>query len=197
MEVASTYKFCPKCGGRDMAAAQPATAAHQHPAPQPAAQYTTQAQVQPAPAYTQATTYGQTYASFWRRLGAYVIDGILMNLLQLIWILPAMAGGMTSGDEDSAQLVVTLGGFVASVLYFTFMESGKSQATLGKRWLGLKVVDENGQRITPGNAFGRFVGKVPSIMLLGIGFLMVFWTKKRQALHDKMAGTYVVYSGGR
>ena len=43
-----------------------------------------------------------------------------------------------------------------------------------------------------GNATGRFFGKLVSGMIYGIGFLMAAFTKQRQALHDKMANTFVV-----
>lgn len=77
-------------------------------------------------------------------------------------------------------------------LYFAFMESSQSQATLGKKVLGLKVKDTVGNRITFGRATGRHFGKVVSGLILCIGFIMAGFTAKKQALHDYIAGTLVV-----
>jgi hypothetical protein len=91
----------------------------------------------------------------------------------------------------------TLGGLLGLVfawLYFALQESSARQATLGKRALGIKVVDESARRIGFGRATGRFFGKIISSILFGIGFFLAGWTAKKQALHDMMAGTYVVFT---
>ncbi len=58
--------------------------------------------------------------------------------------------------------------------------------------LGIKVTDLNGHRIGFGKATGRYFGKIISAMILFIGFLMIGFTKKKQGLHDMMAGCLVV-----
>ena len=81
-----------------------------------------------------------------------------------------------------------------NLVYFGVMESSSYQATFGKRALGLKVVDKNFERLTLGNALGRYLAKIPSALILGIGYFMAGWTEKKQALHDMIASTYVVKS---
>jgi len=61
--------------------------------------------------------------------------------------------------------------------------------------LGIKVVDEQGQRIGFGRANGRYWSKVLSGLLLGIGFLMVAFTDLKQGLHDKITDTLVAHGG--
>ena len=78
-------------------------------------------------------------------------------------------------------------------LYFAKLESGPSQATIGKRVMGIKVTDDRGQRIGFGRATGRFFGKIISGMILNIGYLMAGFTGRKQALHDMMAGCCVVF----
>jgi len=63
---------------------------------------------------------------------------------------------------------------------------------LGKKILGLKVVDLDGKKITFGRASGRWLASILSGFLLGIGYLMVAFTEKNQGLHDMIAGTYVL-----
>ncbi len=58
--------------------------------------------------------------------------------------------------------------------------------------MGIAVRDEEGNPLTLGRAFGRNLAKIASALTLGFGFLMVIWTKQRQALHDKLADCRVV-----
>ena len=55
-------------------------------------------------------------------------------------------------------------------------------------------MDENGERISFGRANGRYWSKILSAFILCIGFLMAGFTKKKQGLHDIIAGTLVVKS---
>jgi uncharacterized RDD family membrane protein YckC len=92
------------------------------------------------------------------------------------------------------QMSGTFVSILVNWLYSAFLESSENQATLGKRALGLKVTDMNGNRISFANASGRFFGKYVSAIILLIGYLMMLWDDKKQTLHDKMAGTLVVKS---
>lgn len=120
------------------------------------------------------------HAGFWRRFAAYTIDslilmipGILLNLIPLLGILLF---------------------YVGRWLYFALMESGPNQATLGKQAMGLKVTDDYGQPITFARATGRFFGGAVSNIILGIGYMMAGFTERKQALHDLMANTCVVFN---
>jgi uncharacterized RDD family membrane protein YckC len=77
-------------------------------------------------------------------------------------------------------------------LYFALLESSAGQATLGKSVLGLAVTNTRGERISFGRATGRYFAKFLSALILGVGFLMVGWTRRKQGLHDFIAGTLVV-----
>jgi uncharacterized RDD family membrane protein YckC len=57
---------------------------------------------------------------------------------------------------------------------------------------GMKVTDENGNRITFARATGRYFGEYLSALTLFIGYMMAGWTERKQALHDLLAGTLVV-----
>ena len=59
--------------------------------------------------------------------------------------------------------------------------------------LGIKVVDERGRRIGFGRASGRYLGKIVSGALFGIGYLIAAWTERKRALHDMIADTCVVF----
>ncbi|MEO7063089.1 MAG: RDD family protein [Dokdonella sp.] len=141
------------------------------------------------------------HAGFWRRCAALIIDSILVGIgiaiLQVAIGLGAL-GGMAGGQMDvgammgSMFLIFALA-FVGQWLYFAVFESASMQGTPGKRAMGLKVVDLSGQRIGFGRASGRFFGKLISTMIFDIGYMLAGWTERKQALHDMIASTLVVF----
>jgi uncharacterized RDD family membrane protein YckC len=72
------------------------------------------------------------------------------------------------------------------------MESSKHQGTVGKLILKIKVTDTSGNRISFARATGRYFGKILSGMILLIGYIMAGFTERKQALHDILAGCYVI-----
>jgi uncharacterized RDD family membrane protein YckC len=128
------------------------------------------------------------YAGFWRRVGAAIIDGIILGIAGTIIGLPF--GRVDPADPTSN--IASFIGFVVGVVYYVFMESSSRQATLGKMALGLKVTDLQGVRISPGTALVRYLAKFLSAIILLIGFLMVAFTARKQGLHDIIAKTLVV-----
>jgi uncharacterized RDD family membrane protein YckC len=77
------------------------------------------------------------------------------------------------------------------LLYFAVFESSSWQATPGKKIIGVKVTDLQGERITLGKAILRNVGRIASSVLY-IGYIIIGFTQKKQGLHDMIAGTLVV-----
>lgn len=152
---------------------------------------------------------GLIYAGFWFRFFAMVIDGILFMILFFLVSL-SVAAVMTmppttvlrlnseGGRFDVGLLMNRTAVFVNTFLlivwwlYFAIMESSWRQATWGKFIVGIKVTDLEGQRISFGKATLRHFLRYVSAVLLGLGYLMVAFTKKKQALHDILAGCLVV-----
>jgi uncharacterized RDD family membrane protein YckC len=144
------------------------------------------------------------YAGFWRRVGAYLIDAILLgivtSILGSVLGMPMGMGAMSSvlsGDPQAiaaAQAGGNMGNLLSLIIgvaYFAGMESSSHQATLGKKALGMVVTDLAGNRISLGRAIGRYFAKIVSAIILCIGFIMVAFTEKKQGLHDMIAGTLV------
>jgi uncharacterized RDD family membrane protein YckC len=77
-------------------------------------------------------------------------------------------------------------------LYFAGLERSSWQATLGKMALWLRVTDLDGQRIDWRAATLRFFSRFISLWIVMIGFIMAAFTRRKQALHDIMAGTLVL-----
>lgn len=83
-------------------------------------------------------------------------------------------------------------GIIVGWLYHAWLESSTVQATPGKLALGIMVTDLEGGRISFGRASVRFFGMFVSAFIFLIGFLMVAFTRRKQALHDIIAGCLVV-----
>lgn len=154
----------------------------------------------------------EDHAGFWKRVAAYIIDAIVLYIPNML-IMKAMGGD--AAQETMKQAVMTAPGdmhvmmaayqqFYATMamaivittvlawLYFAVLESSPWQATLGKLALGIRVTDLQGRRISFPRALGRYLAKYLSLIILGIGFLMVAWTKRKQGLHDMIANTLVL-----
>lgn len=77
--------------------------------------------------------------------------------------------------------------------YFALGESSKKhQATFGKRAMGLRVADENGNRLTFERTSGRFFCKVLTVITGMWGLAMMFFNNRRQSMHDRLANTLVL-----
>jgi len=134
-------------------------------------------------------------AGFGLRLVAFIIDFSLMFFLtSFFWAILQLPIPLNSENIFSGSYFVFKNplGILFSWLFYAAFESSRFQATPGKAILGLKVTNENFERIGFGQASGRFFGKILSGLIVGIGYIMIGFTKKRQGLHDQMAHTLVL-----
>lgn len=123
-----------------------------------------------------------TYASFGKRLLAFIMDSFIIGILSSILIYV-----LTPSFES-----IILCNFLLGPLYFILFEGSDGNATLGKKVMGIKVTDRNGRPIGYGVAAIRYLGRVLSSIILLIGYIMVVFSNTSQALHDMLAGTLVV-----
>jgi uncharacterized RDD family membrane protein YckC len=141
-----------------------------------------------------------SYAGFWKRLAASLIDGFILLVTSLIGgFILGIAYGLTLGTDAGAEFAGQVFGLLLGWIYFAGFESSGYQATVGKHVLNVRVTDEAGRRVSFARATGRHFGKILSTLTLFIGYLMAGFTEKKQALHDKVAGCLVVTaaSGGQ
>ncbi len=154
----------------------------------------------------------EDHAGFWKRVAAYILDAIILWVPNML-IMKAMGGD--AAQETMKQAVMAAPGdlhvmitayeqfystmstalIITTVLawvYFALCESSPWQATVGKLALGIRVTDLQGNRISIPRALGRYPAKFLSTLILCIGFLMVGWTRRKQGLHDMIAGTLVL-----
>ncbi len=142
------------------------------------------------------------YASFGKRLVAYLIDSFIVSLIggiPVACIIGIASAAMTSMEEETAIIVIILASLIAvfwaviaSTLYFAMMWSRSGQ-TLGKKWLGIKIVTADWTPPSFWRAVGRAViGYWLSDLVFGLGFLWMLWDDYQQCWHDKLFGTYVI-----
>lgn len=150
-------------------------------------------------ARSQTSPAGPVYAGFWRRFAAFLIDEILLGAVALIFSTPLYLSGSSGSGNSGLEIAVLsnrIFSFLLHWLYFALMESSSRQATLGKMAIGIMVQDYEGRRISFLRGTGRYFGKFLSAFILGLGFLMAGFTRRKQALHDMLAETLVVMKKG-
>lgn len=134
------------------------------------------------------------YAGFWKRYAAYMIDTVL---LMIVFGIAGAVFGVSGAWLVTGDGVGTFGAFyllqiALMALYFAWMHASVNQATLGKLAVGIKVTDDDGERISLLRGIARFFATIPSSLILCIGYLMAAFTDRKRALHDMIASTLVV-----
>lgn len=119
------------------------------------------------------------YAGFFRRLGAMIIDALILVVPSLI--LSGMGGSAGFG------LSILIG-----IAYKPIFESSAISATPGKALMDIVVVSEAGNQINFKTALIRYLCSFFSMLALYIGYFMQPFTAKRQTLHDMIAETVVI-----
>lgn len=77
-------------------------------------------------------------------------------------------------------------------LYVAGLECSPSQATIGKRWMGIKVTDARGERVSFLRSTARYGAKYLSALPCFLGFIMALFSEHGLALHDRLTDTRVV-----
>ena len=171
---------------------------------------------------------GTSYAGVIRRLGAYAVDAVLLfvtfglllgSIVGLVFHLTVGLEWMQNGRLCWAYVFTVVS--LPLWLYYSLFESSARQATIGMRFVGLRVTGLHGERISFGRALLRTVVKLipfevnhavmflpvpmasepnptfrPGFILVGVLMIVylasVILTRRKQSIHDLVAGTLVV-----
>lgn len=141
------------------------------------------------------------YAGFWARAVAYMIDYFILTfivaaffiLLALVAVLLGLEEPVSDTVSGLLGLTIIIFSFVGRWLYFALQHSSDHEATLGMRAMGFHIEGEHGEQISFAQASGRYFAGILSTLIFYIGYFMIGWTRKKQGLHDIIAGTYTVY----
>jgi uncharacterized RDD family membrane protein YckC len=119
-------------------------------------------------------------AGFWIRFLAYFIDSLVLGTLFFV-----VSVAVSSGFANIVYLV--------AIAYFTLLEGGPTGQTIGKRAVGIRVIDfAQGGPIGYGRAFIRYIARLLSFLVFALGYLWMIWDKEKQTWHDKLANAVVV-----
>lgn len=140
------------------------------------------------------------YANIWDRYWAYFVDAAI--LLIITTVIQFLAGHNVYQQLKNIESFAdfnklqqgpwVLINYLIVFIYFVFFNANYQGATPGKKLLGIKIVKEDQTPLTYTSAIARQFGFLVSSFTFGIGFLIAFFDKRKQALHDKIAGTIVI-----
>ena len=127
-----------------------------------------------------------------RRLASMLYESLVVFAVLLIgFLLPQIVlnafGMVVSGKLLLLHVLALL------MLYFVWFWLNGGQTLPMKTWK-LRLVGEDGGSLRPLQAILRYLAAWPSILLCGIGIFWAFFDKDRQFLHDRIAGTRIVYT---
>ena len=142
--------------------------------------------------FTFQQTAPQYFASFDQRLLASVIDFFFIFLAYLGVMLICFLF-----VTEKMERVMLFAAFSPSIILLKFLygslaEASKTQGTIGKKLLNIKVTDLMGNRISFGRSFLRNSSKILSVIPVFFGYLYSFLNKKQQCWHDIAANTLVI-----
>jgi uncharacterized RDD family membrane protein YckC len=148
----------------------------------------------PAAPYGAPTQMGYGYAqggpelaSFGTRLVAYILDSLIVG------IPFAILYGIAFAISDALGIIAYIVGLVGIVYYFAYFEGGPEGQTIGKKQLGIRVVDANTMQpgIGMGRGVGRYLARILSGAICALGYLWMLWDPQKQTWHDKIVTTKV------
>ena len=149
----------------------------------------------------QPTTSPDFFKGFWIRLVASLIDGIILMCFVLGFSFFFFIIFSSTFDNDAGLLAIGLAFILAlifTLFYKPLMEASEYQGTFGKYFLGMKIVNKDGQKIDSGTSLIRtlvFLAQfmIPWLNLITVWlFLLIGYMDYKQGLHDMAAKTYVV-----
>ena len=132
-------------------------------------------------------------ASNKKRLYSFVIDDLLVSLITIFLLWTPIQN--VNGDMEAVMIIMNeafIQILIIKVLYQSFF-IWYYGATLGKMLMKIRVIDfENYNKITFAQSVLRSASRIVSESIFYIGFMLAFYTKSKQTLHDKIAKTLVV-----
>ena len=115
-----------------------------------------------------------------------VVAGIGLSVASLVLPMPAAV---------AEALPVTVGvvlGFVGPLPYFAGLESSALGATIGKLVFRVRIVGEDGRRVSGRRASTRFMLKWVGLLPSGAGWLVALVRPDHLAFHDSVSGTRAI-----
>ena len=132
---------------------------------------------------------GFSYASIWRRVGALALDNLIVALPLGLLLLVVATIGLANAEDKSLDRL----GFLLWCSYMAMFQCSRSMATPGMAILGLKIHDENGDRLTFWRCFFRILTYHFLTALFFISWWQVWLLKRPRPLHDELFDAHVSF----
>jgi uncharacterized RDD family membrane protein YckC/energy-coupling factor transporter ATP-binding protein EcfA2 len=136
--------------------------------------------------------HATSYATFGRRACAHVLDWIASVIAYFIVAIAIGSVFLIVELDYLADLFPSLALVLVPWLYHSLSLSSKRRATPGMRMGGIFITDLQGRRLSFLRATARHFASFLSYYIVGIGFLMQPFNKRRQTLHDRICSTVVL-----
>jgi uncharacterized RDD family membrane protein YckC len=132
------------------------------------------------------------------RLLALALDAAILNgiLIAVSAAIALIVNALSSGDQSAGAVTIAFGAAAwtgASIAYLTVFWT-LAERTPGMTFLGLRILTERGERISPRRALRRILGLVLAAIPFGLGFLGVLLDERRRGWQDRMGDTVVLYA---
>lgn len=138
---------------------------------------------------------GWVYAGFWLRVWASLVDSVLMAILLIPLGLAIAPLSLASEPNPSFNALDLVFGVIipalATVLFWVY-----KSATPGKMLIKARIVDaRTGKPASPRQSIIRYFANYLSLIPMGLGYVRIAWSPRKQAWHDLLAGTVVIRQG--
>lgn len=147
------------------------------------------------------------YAGFWIRVAAKLVDSFILSFILMV-VMGLLAGGLhlsgmqiapdqTPGSPPPTGFIILIIAYyvlaIGLQIFYSIYLTGKYGATWGKMAVGIRVVGEDGSRVSYARSTGRFFAEWLSGMTMGIGYIIAAFDSEKRSLHDHVCATRVIY----
>jgi uncharacterized RDD family membrane protein YckC len=124
--------------------------------------------------------------SIWRRIASIIYDALLVLAILIVMSIPFFSFNV----EENNLLKITMQVYFYFIIQYFFVWFWvNNEGTLGMKTWKIKIVCNNGEKISYKKAIIRFNIAIISILFFGLGFLISFYRKDKKCLHDIISKT--------
>ena len=149
-----------------------------------------------APTAWGAPAYGAPYAHWIKRVGATLVDSLVVLPVAIVVLIGFAVTSGNSGVADAIGAFLIILGYLAMFgvsIWNSIIRQGQTGWSLGKQVLGIRLIGERtGQPIGPGLTFVRALAHILDSLPCDLGYLWPLWDPKRQTFADKVMSTVVI-----
>ena len=129
------------------------------------------------------------YVTIWRRSASILYDSLLVLAILIIMSLPFFSFNLE--ENLSLKIIVQIYYYLITQYFFVWFWVN-NEGTLGMKTWKIKIVSEDGNKISYIEAIIRFNAAIFSFIFFGLGFLMCFLRKDKKCLHDFISKTVLI-----